>query len=99
MEAGVKDVTQTSLEAGDGDSLFNYMVRDTLALVINTTHPRKRRIDPTHLRRLVLTYNIPYCTTMEAAHALVEAMAAMGRPRHFTYTPLKGFQPTGPAAK
>ncbi len=94
MEAGVKDVTQTSLQVNDGEGLFHYMVRDTLALVINTTHPRKRKIDPTHLRRLVLTYNIPYCTTMEAAHALVDALAAMGRERRFTYAPLKGFHHT-----
>jgi carbamoyl-phosphate synthase large subunit len=92
LAEGLEHVTETSLEIGDGTSLYHYMVRDSLALVINTTQPRKRRIDPTHLRRLVLTYNIPYCTTMEAARALVDALSAMGRERRFTYLPLKGFQ-------
>jgi hypothetical protein len=68
------------------------MVNDTLALVINTTRPRKRKIDPTHLRRLMLAYNIPYCSTIEAASALVNALAELGRERKFTYVPLRGYK-------
>ncbi|MCZ6628301.1 MAG: carbamoyl-phosphate synthase large subunit, partial [SAR324 cluster bacterium] len=66
LEAGIAEVTEASLEMGREDSLYKYMVGDSLALVINTTDSRKRRIDPTHLRRLVLTYNVPYCTTLQA---------------------------------
>ncbi len=97
LEAGLPAVTEASLDVKAENSLFRYMIDDTLAIVINTTRPRKRRIDPTHMRRLVLTYNIPYCTTLEAAQALVNALEAMGRERVFTYMPLKGFagQPPG----
>ena len=53
------------------------MAEKNLALVINTTRPRKRRIDPNHMRRLVLTYNIPYCTTLAAARASASAIRAI----------------------
>ena len=91
LDAGLTGVTEASLDANAENSLYRYMAEDTLAFVINTTRPRKRRIDPNHMRRLVLTYNIPYCTTLEAAQALVDALEAMGRERAFTYTPLKAF--------
>jgi hypothetical protein len=74
------------------------MQAGTLALVINTTRPGKRRIDPTHLRRMVLTYQIPYCTTMEAARTLVGAMETLGPGAAFTYSPLGGYEHTvGPS--
>ncbi len=99
LEAGLPEVTEASLDVGQADSLFEYMANDTLALVINTTQPRKRRIDPNHLRRLVLTYNVPYCTTLEAAQALVSALEEMGPGRAFTYTPLRGFRRDEPAER
>ena len=91
LDAGISEVTEASLEMGREDSLYKYMAGDSLALVINTTDSRKRSIDPTHLRRLVLTYNVPYCTTLQAALALVNALEAMGTEREFTYEPLRGY--------
>jgi carbamoyl-phosphate synthase large subunit len=93
IDAGLKDVEETSIRIEAPNSVFSHMVNDTLALVINTTRPRKRRIDPTHLRRLMLAYNIPYCSTVEAASALVNALAELGRERKFTYIPLRGYSP------
>ena len=91
LDGGLENIAEASLDVAAENSLFRYMAEDTLALVINTTRPRKRRIDPNHMRRLVLTYNIPYCTTLEAAQALVDALEAMGRERAFTYAPLRGY--------
>jgi len=98
QEGGLTGVTETSLKAGEPGSLYEYMQAGTLALVINTTRPGKRRIDPTHLRRMVLTYQIPYCTTMEAARTLVGAMETLGPGAAFTYSPLGGYEHTvGPS--
>ena len=91
LKGGLGDITETNLSMESETSLYTHMQQGDLALVINTTTPGRRRIDPTHLRRLVLTYNIPYCTTLQAAQALVNALEVMGRERAFAYTPLKGF--------
>ncbi|MCZ6748238.1 MAG: carbamoyl-phosphate synthase large subunit, partial [SAR324 cluster bacterium] len=97
LQAGLEDVEETSLDIASENSVFSHMVDDSLALVINTTHPRKRRIDPTHLRRLILAYNIPYCSTIEAARTLVNALAEMGKSRNFSYLPLRGYgEPSQP---
>jgi len=95
LESGLGDITETNLSMESETSLYTHMQQGDLALVINTTTPGRRRIDPTHLRRLVLTYNIPYCTTLQAAQALVNALEVMGRERAFTYAPLKGFREVG----
>jgi carbamoyl-phosphate synthase large subunit len=91
VAAGLQDIVETSLESASKGNLYEYMRQGTVALVINTTKPVKKRIDPTHFRRLVLTYNIPYCTTVQAAQAIVNALAALGKERRFTYQPLKGY--------
>ncbi|MDH4120305.1 MAG: carbamoyl-phosphate synthase large subunit [Deltaproteobacteria bacterium] len=88
-QAGVSEVIETSLDTGADNSVFHRMVDDSLALVINTTQPKKQRIDPTHLRRLVLAYNIPYYTTLEAARALVAALDTVGPSRDFEFKPLQ----------
>ena len=95
LDAGLDEVVETRLDPEAPGNLYHHMAENNVALVINTTGSGKRRIDPTHLRRLVLTYRIPYCTTLEAAMALVDALAALGPERNFTYTPLKAYaQPT-----
>lgn len=96
-EEGVDGVVETSLDGAGGEGLLHHMAAGTVALVINTTRPGKRRIDPHHLRRLVLTYNIPYCTTIEAAQALVAALGEMGPERSFSYEPLRGAGGVNPA--
>jgi hypothetical protein len=75
------------------------MTSGQVALVINTTQPMKRRIDASHFRRLTLTYNIAYCTTVEAAQALATALGALGKDRPFTYTPLKNVAPNTPETR
>jgi carbamoyl-phosphate synthase large subunit len=90
-EHQVPDVTETTLTHNGEQSLFTYMASGAVALVINTTNAGKSRVDATHFRRLVLTYNIPYCTTIQAARALVDALEALGKARTFTYVPLRGY--------
>jgi carbamoyl-phosphate synthase large subunit len=92
LRGGLEAITETSLETAADGNLYGYMRDETLALVINTTRPGKRRIDPTHLRRMVLTYQIPYCTTIEAARTMVEALVHLGPDRTFTYAPLRGYR-------
>ncbi|MBI4081085.1 MAG: carbamoyl-phosphate synthase large subunit [Candidatus Lambdaproteobacteria bacterium] len=103
MEAGLADVTETRFHMGEPGSLtpgslIQYMLDDTLALVINTTtHARRQRIDHSHARRLILTYNIPYCTTVEAARALVLALQTT-KGQRFQYAPLRPSPPPGAAS-
>lgn len=85
---GLQDITQTHLCFGEPGSLFEHMHSGNLALVINTTRRSRRAIGPTHLRRMLLLHQIPYCTTLEAARALLEALSIFGRSPSFTYTPL-----------
>jgi carbamoyl-phosphate synthase large subunit len=96
LGAGLEQVEEATLKMDSPNSVFSHMVNDTLALVINTTRPRKRKMDPTHLRRLMLAYNIPYCSTIEAASTLVNALAEVGKFRNFTYLPMRGYE--APAA-
>ncbi|MDH5752442.1 MAG: carbamoyl-phosphate synthase large subunit [Deltaproteobacteria bacterium] len=95
LQNGLQDVTEVSLNPGHENNLYRLMAAESVALVINTTLPHKRTIDPGHFRRLVLTYGIAYCTTIQAARALVQALEAMGRERKFTYSSLKGYAGEG----
>jgi carbamoyl-phosphate synthase large subunit len=94
---GLADVEEVSLQVDAPNTVFQHMASGDLALVINTTKLGKRRIDPTHLRRMVLMYNIAYCTTVEAARTLVGALEATGPERAFTYRPLRGYADAPPA--
>ena len=87
---GLAEVEEVSLDHKAANNVFQHMASGALTLVINTTKPGKRRIDPTHLRRMVLIHNIAYCTTVEAARTLVGALETAGRERAFTYQPLRG---------
>jgi carbamoyl-phosphate synthase large subunit len=98
LAAGLEQVEEVSLQADAPNNLFLHMASGALTLVINTTKPGKRRIDPTHLRRMVLTHNIAYCTTIEAARTLVGALETTGRERDFVYLPLRGYGDAPPAA-
>jgi carbamoyl-phosphate synthase large subunit len=87
--AGLKGIQSTSLDPKSPTNLYQYITTGKVALVINTTRPAKKRIDSSHFRRLVLTYNIAYCTTVEAGQALASALDAVGKSRPFTYLPLR----------
>ncbi|MGK5090906.1 carbamoyl-phosphate synthase large subunit [Deltaproteobacteria bacterium TL4] len=85
-EAGVTKVIKTHLNFNRKNSVFEYMQRKELALVINTKHRWKHIMDPRHIRRMTLQYNLPYCTTIEAAEQFVHALTL--KPRKFSYEPL-----------
>ena len=73
-QGGVPGVRVVYMEMEREQNVYEYMYRNELALVINTTHPRKRFVDPTHLRRMILLYNVPYFTTVEGASYFVRSM-------------------------
>ncbi|MDH4248400.1 MAG: carbamoyl-phosphate synthase large subunit, partial [Deltaproteobacteria bacterium] len=91
LDGGISPVIEVSLRPTDEINVYQYMPNAQMVLVINSTHPHKQLADPKHFRRLVLTSNIAYCTTIQAARALVNALAALGKERIFTYTPLRGY--------
>ncbi len=65
------DVTTCLMEDND---IEDYIKKDEVAFVINTTESRRRRIESNHLRRLALFYNLPYFTTMEGAKSFVSSL-------------------------
>ena len=81
---GIPSVEEIALSAAASPSLVEYLRAGKVALVINTTLAR-RRLAPQDLRRLVLTYHTPYCTTLEAASTLIQALSEKVR---FQYQPL-----------
>ena len=73
-QGGVPNTKVVSMDMEREQSVYEYMYRNELALVINTTHPRKRFVDHTHIRRMTLLYNLPYFTTVQGALHFVRSM-------------------------
>ena len=61
-----------------------------VALVINTTIGRQALLDSYSIRRETLMHGVPYCVTMEAARAAVEAIEAL-KSRPFEVRTLQEF--------
>ena len=45
-------------------------------------------MDASHIRRLVLHYNLPYCTTVEGAQHYARSFTKFGTPDRFRYDAL-----------
>ncbi|MBF0350705.1 MAG: carbamoyl-phosphate synthase large subunit [SAR324 cluster bacterium] len=88
-DAGVVKLQETHLDYTRAESVYEYMDRNEVILLINTTQRSKSLIDPRHIRRMILHYNLPYCTTVEAAEHYVDALAKVRTPASFTYQPLE----------
>ena len=87
-QSGITDIQCVRMQPGHPDSLHDFLHRGEVALLINTTRSRKRKMDATHIRRLVLHYNLPYCTTVEGAQHYVQSFAKFGTPDRFRYASL-----------
>lgn len=59
-------------------------------LVINTTFGKDAIIDSYSIRRTSLVHGVPYCTTIQAAFAIVNGIRAM-QGNEFTVTPLQDY--------
>lgn len=86
---GIVEAQPTSMKTDDALSIYGYLRRQELALVINTSRPRKRFVDHTHLRRMTLLYNLPYFTTVEGAENFVRSLALHQRGQNLVYRTLQ----------
>ncbi len=88
-EAGMSKVFLSYMEADKEPNVSEFMRQKELALVINTTRPKRRYMDNTHLRRMTLQYNLPYCTTIEGAAYFVQALVKHHDVESLEYQPLQ----------
>ncbi len=87
-QAGVP-VVRTNLDPESSESVHARIHAGEVGMIINTTAPRKRSVDPSHIRRVALLYNLPYYTTAEGALQYARSLAQYGRYETFHYYPLK----------
>ena len=85
---GISDLHPTSMNIEDPGNVHVHIRTGRVSLVINTTRPRKRIIDTNHIRRMTLMYNIPYCTTIQAARQMAESIKFFSGNEEFSYNPL-----------
>jgi carbamoyl-phosphate synthase large subunit len=86
--AGISGVVRTNLDPDSPESVHARIHEGEVGLIINTTHPRKRSVDATHIRRVALLYNLPYYTTVEGALQYARSLVNYGRYESFSYHPL-----------
>jgi carbamoyl-phosphate synthase large subunit len=87
-KAGVANIKKTSLDRKTAGNIFEYLERDEVALIVNTTRSRKRSIDASHIRRVALLHNLPYFTTVEGTLNLARALVATDSGKNLSYQPL-----------
>ena len=87
-QGGVNHIEQISMNFEEENNVYLYMIENKLSFVINTTKPRQRKIDPTHLRRMTLLYNLPYFTTVEGASHFVQSMTKTKKGTSLSYFPM-----------
>ena len=88
QKAGVTNLEKTSLDRKEAGNIFEYLERNEVALIVNTTRSRKRSIDSTHIRRVALLHNLPYFTTVEGTLNLARALVATDSGKNLSYQPL-----------
>lgn len=89
-EGGVENLSLSSMDRSHDNNVYQYLEKKEMAFIINTTHPRKRVIDATHLRRMTLLYNLPYFTTVEGSEKFVHSMVAQFNKGGLTVRALQG---------
>ena len=57
QKAGFTNIEKTSLDREDLDNISDYIDRNEVVSIINTTGPRKRSVDAKHIRRVSLLKN------------------------------------------
>ena len=88
-KAGVTNLEKTSLDRNIPGNIFEHLNRKEVALIVNTTRPRKRSVEATHIRRVALLHNLPYFTTVEGTLNLARALASTDFGKKLSYKPLK----------
>jgi carbamoyl-phosphate synthase large subunit len=88
QKAGVTNIEKTSLDREDPDNIFDYIDRNEVALIVNTTRPRKRSVDAKHIRRVALMRNLPYFTTVEGTLNIACAIVATDSGKKLNYKSL-----------
>jgi carbamoyl-phosphate synthase large subunit len=70
--------TRTVFKVNEGrPNAVDYIVNGEIDLVINTPLGKKSFFDEETLRRMAVSYGVPYTTTLSAASAAVQAIQAM----------------------
>jgi len=87
-KAGVTNIEKTSLDRENPDNIFDYIDRKEVALIVNTTRPRKRSVDAKHIRRVALMRNLPYFTTVEGTLNIACAIVATDSGKKLNYKSL-----------
>ena len=87
-KAGVTNIAKTSLDRENPDNIFDYIDRKEVALIVNTTRPRKRSVDAKHIRRVALMRNLPYFTTVEGTLNIASAIVATDSGKKLNYKSL-----------
>ena len=88
-KAGITNLEKTSLDRNIPGNIFEHLNRKEVALIVNTTRPRKRSVDATHIRRVALLHNLPYFTTVEGTLNLARALASTDFGKKLSYKSLK----------
>ena len=65
QKEGFTNIEKASLDREDPDNISDYIDRNEVASIINTTGPRKRSVDAKHIRRVSLMRDMSYFTTVE----------------------------------
>ena len=65
QKEGFTNIEKASLDWEDPDNISDYIDRNEVASIINTTGPRKRSVDAKHIRRVSLMRDMSYFTTVE----------------------------------
>ncbi|MBC8257940.1 MAG: carbamoyl-phosphate synthase large subunit [SAR324 cluster bacterium] len=87
-KAGILNLVKTSLDRKVPENIFACIDRKEVALIVNTTRPRKRSVDATHIRRVALLHKLPYFTTVEGTLNLARAMSSTNFGSKHSYQPL-----------
>jgi len=88
-KAGVTNLEKTSLDRNLPGNIFEHLNRKEVSLIVNTTRPRKRSVEATHIRRVALLHNLPYFTTVEGTLNLARALASTNFGKKLSYNSLK----------
>jgi carbamoyl-phosphate synthase large subunit len=90
LRAAGLDVTHIKKVMEGQPNIVDAVINGEIHFIINTTKGAQSYADATSIRRMALTYKIPYYTLLSAARAGVQAIRAM-RARAFHIAPLQDY--------
>lgn len=92
-ENGLEVVKLAKVHEGIRPNVVDKIKNGEIAFVINIPEGKKSRLDSESIRRTMLSYSVPYVTTVEAAKACIVAIAA-GQ-KGLTVTPIQEYYKRG----